>query len=382
MVSATRTDNDEKLTFISGGDISQVVGAGPFSIEPSQEITIAFALHGSSTFEGLVNSAEHADSVYNLRLNIPRPVVENKTICAGNDVFIAPTGGSSFKWYTEEFGGDLISSESSIVMPAVMRDTLLYVSSAAPTAESFRTPVVITVRPSPEIIASGPTEFCEGGSVLLSAAGEATGYTWSNGSTLQSVEANTSGSYFVTADDPDFPCASFPVDVLVHPLPKAAISTSAVMPTDGPVDFLNESIGATSWTWDFDDGETSMEQTPSHTFAEPGNYTVTLKAVSPFGCEAAESIMIGIITGLEKSLSGKIQMYPNPVQDETFFIHFDEETQAKITVVTSTGDIVFAHALQVNQEMPVPLPDFPNGIYFVKVSTPGGTVVNKVIVSR
>jgi PKD repeat protein len=54
---------------------------------------------------------------------------------------------------------------------------------------------------------------------------------------------------------------------------------SAVMPS-GPapvaVQFTDQSTGAVSWTWDFGDTGTSTQQHPSHTYMQPGTYTVTL----------------------------------------------------------------------------------------------------------
>lgn len=43
------------------------------------------------------------------------------------------------------------------------------------------------------------------------------------------------------------------------------------------VSFLDLSINATSWYWDFGDGQTSTTQNPSHTFLNPGSYTVKLR---------------------------------------------------------------------------------------------------------
>jgi PKD repeat protein len=40
-----------------------------------------------------------------------------------------------------------------------------------------------------------------------------------------------------------------------------------------------------SWLWDFGDGETSTEQNPSHTYGNPGNYTVSLTASGPNGSD-------------------------------------------------------------------------------------------------
>lgn len=38
-----------------------------------------------------------------------------------------------------------------------------------------------------------------------------------------------------------------------------------------------------SWFWDFGDGQTSTEQNPTHTYATPGSYTVTLTATNSYG---------------------------------------------------------------------------------------------------
>lgn len=40
--------------------------------------------------------------------------------------------------------------------------------------------------------------------------------------------------------------------------------------------FIDQSIGATSWQWDFGDGNTSTLQNPMHTYAAAGSYTVQL----------------------------------------------------------------------------------------------------------
>ncbi|MDD3873392.1 MAG: PKD domain-containing protein [Methanosarcina sp.] len=59
--------------------------------------------------------------------------------------------------------------------------------------------------------------------------------------------------------------------------PVAAFSIS---PTSGKaplnVAFIDNSIGATSWSWSFGDGATSTEPNPMHTYSEAGDYTIVL----------------------------------------------------------------------------------------------------------
>ena len=55
----------------------------------------------------------------------------------------------------------------------------------------------------------------------------------------------------------------------------------------GTVNFTDLSFSYTpilSWSWDFGDGNTSTLQNPSHTYAAPGLYTVTLSVINEFTC--------------------------------------------------------------------------------------------------
>ena len=52
------------------------------------------------------------------------------------------------------------------------------------------------------------------------------------------------------------------------------------------IKFLNNSLMAESYRWDFGDGsESSEEEAPSHTYANPGTYTVSLTAIGITGDE-------------------------------------------------------------------------------------------------
>jgi hypothetical protein len=49
------------------------------------------------------------------------------------------------------------------------------------------------------------------------------------------------------------------------------------------VAFKDESVGATSWKWDFGDGTSSTDEFPIHTFPGAGRYTVILDVTGPAG---------------------------------------------------------------------------------------------------
>jgi gliding motility-associated-like protein len=50
--------------------------------------------------------------------------------------------------------------------------------------------------------------------------------------------------------------------------------------------FTDQSTGGpTQWSWNFGDGNSAVQQNPSHTYASAGNYLVTLVATNGFGCK-------------------------------------------------------------------------------------------------
>jgi gliding motility-associated-like protein len=60
--------------------------------------------------------------------------------------------------------------------------------------------------------------------------------------------------------------------------------------------FIDMSIGAEEWHWDFGDGNTSNVQSPAHTYAAPGSYMVTLRVVNnTFGCDYTTTRQVQII---------------------------------------------------------------------------------------
>jgi len=71
----------------------------------------------------------------------------------------------------------------------------------------------------------------------------------------------------------------------LRPGPRADFSVSAAESIAGQtLDFTDLSDGSPiAWYWQFGDGETSIEQNPSHVYASPGIYTVTFTASNPYG---------------------------------------------------------------------------------------------------
>ncbi len=62
-----------------------------------------------------------------------------------------------------------------------------------------------------------------------------------------------------------------------------------------PVMFDNLTTNANSYSWDFGDGNTSTEVSPTHTFEEPGTYEVTLTATAVDGQEVVYTENVSVL---------------------------------------------------------------------------------------
>lgn len=129
--------------------------------------------------------------------------------------------------------------------------------------------------PHPRII--GPTELCEGDSVILSVDGAFTNYLWSNGHTEQQQIIRTAGDYFVTVTN-EFGCVSTSSHHSVRVLPR---------PEKPKITVLNDTLVATqahSYQW-FRDGLLIPGAT-NQTFAVTDSGTYQVEIANEYGCSA------------------------------------------------------------------------------------------------
>lgn len=84
--------------------------------------------------------------------------------------------------------------------------------------------------------------------------------------------------------------------VVTGATPVASFTYTPAYPDVGQlVQFSDLSTGgATSWLWDFNDGSTSRERNPSHTFASAGTYNVSLSVSGSSGSQSySRSVLVG-----------------------------------------------------------------------------------------
>ena len=140
------------------------------------------------------------------------------------------------------------------------------------------------------VTTSGPTNFCQGGSVTLTAA-TGSSYAWSNGQTTQSIIVNQAGNYSVSVGTGSgCNSVSNPIAVTVLNKPFAAITSSGVTTICNGQNVTLSSSTASSYTWS--NGLTTQNINVS----TAGNYSVTVTGSN--GCTATSAIQtvsVGVI---------------------------------------------------------------------------------------
>lgn len=120
--------------------------------------------------------------------------------------------------------------------------------------------------------------------------------------------------------------------VTLNPEPDMLFTSNTVIGEPPlPVDFYNQSTGAISYLWDFMNGNTStsLDDTVSEIFTEPGEYPVTLYGTSADGCEGSYTLVITV------EFEDLVIQMPNiftPNNDGANDTYFIQYLQAKETI--------------------------------------------------
>ncbi len=273
-------------------------------------------------------------------------------ICEGTSFVPTPTGGYTYSWDNGMPNG----------VPYTPAATATYTVTGTDANGCTGTDqVLITVTPTP-VVAFTPsvTSGCVPlGVTFTNSAPTNNTYQWvlgngstSTSSTTVSTMYTAPGCYDVTliSTTPNgcIGQATLPSIVCVNPNPVSAFTPtpSVLSQIDAYANMTNESMGATSYIWNFgDNASTSTLVSPGHLFPtdDPGTYQIMLIAVSEFGCTDTSFVNIEV--------QGELIYYVpnaftpdddehNPVFKPVFTAGFDPRDY-KMVIFDRWGEMVF-----------------------------------------
>ena len=234
------------------------------------------------------------------------------TLCAGGSVTLTSSPGASYQW--RNFGTPLVGANGQTYIATTSGSYSVTVSDATGcSATSSNVSVTANTTVNVTISAGGPTTFCTGGNVTLTAnpsggSGTYSSYQWLlNGSPISGANgvtysATAAGNYSVTvADSAGCTGTSAPQSVTVNVPPSSGISAPAsVCPNSTASASITSPVGGATYTWSVTNGTLQTGQgTSSITFsvatASPVSISVT---ATSNGCSSSgsASINIGVFT--------------------------------------------------------------------------------------
>lgn len=233
--------------------------------------------------------------------------------CEANQTFSFINSSKNYTKLTWDFGADVksqvaINNDSKILTfnSVGLKTITLTVESNNGCVSTVKKDILVEIKPEKPEISVNQALFCIKDIIRLSVPEQAgITYAWSgpnnytattNAIEIPITDLNQAGKYQVILTSGT--CSSEPANIVIPAIAKIPVANFYTEPTFNikfsapvPITFTNTSLYGDFYEWDFGDGLTSSEQSPTHIFQTEGVFRITLTAFSKNGC--ANSITRG-----------------------------------------------------------------------------------------
>ncbi len=271
---------------------------------------------------------------------------------------------------------------------------LVAMTNCAPADGEVTQNIKVVLECKTTVNAGADETICAGGNVQLNpSVSNADSYLWTPSNGLSAVNIRNpiatplaTQEYVITVTQTWSGCTdSDTISVIIN---NASAPIAAFIATEDAdnltVTLTNNSVDADTYVWSFGDGNTSVEESPTHTYAAPGLYTVKLTAKS--NCTASvgefEKDVDFRPQSIVEDLNELFEIYPNPAR-EVLAIQLVNNISPNVSVSINdlTGKSIkeINYSSFVNGKYTLDLSEYSEGIYFVKLTTESGSAVKKVV---
>lgn len=220
---------------------------------------------------------------------LPSSVVSFDTIgplgiCGGDSILLNAVGTGPFTWSDGTFGPASIYASTP--------GTYWVTVNSGCGVDTAYIDVVSEILPSGMINEGVDSTICPGTTLNLNASGNGL-FVWSTGDTASTINISLPGNYYLlTINSCGTDTSYFTLQIDTVNASFTADPVSGSLPLT--VNFTNTSTFATTYLWNFGDGNTSTEINPIHDFNTPGVFNTLLIAYNDAGCSDTAVIQITV----------------------------------------------------------------------------------------
>jgi len=271
-------------------------------------------------------------------------ITGDSTICDGESSLLTGSGGALYNWNTGQI------TSSIVVSPGVNTSySLMVTENGCVSMPAF---IGVSVSSAPSGTITENQTVCIGDQVTIIASG-GDNYNWNTGSSLDSISVVATGAtitYNVAISKLNCPDTIMLLSSILgasEPISSFSASDTVLLQSFATATFTNTSVNASSFYWDFGDGNTANGPNPWNSYTDTGYYQVTLVAINGFcpNDTMAKSDYIQVIkdtglVGISNVEFNEIKLYPNPFSSD-LQVSFDLEGIYDIQLSDLLGKIVY-----------------------------------------
>lgn len=178
-------------------------------------------------------------------------------------------------------------------------------------------------------------------------------------------------------------------DTITHQLnvdiTNAQIEVLSPLTIANPIQFASSSTNASFYQWNFGDGTFSNQESPSHVFAHPQLYVISLYVTNDAGCSSIvhDTIDLTAFVGLSEGIND-LYLYPNPVSSQLYIQNQSHETLVQANLYSTLGKLIHSYGnLGNGSTIKLDAESIPQGLYTLKlVNNKGRETQYKLVVER
>jgi hypothetical protein len=293
--------------------------------------------------------------------------VENIIQFYGQDTFDA----NNHNWEINKQGGSVMTA--NVKNPYIeFEDTgvyeIRYIASNGSRSDTLTKEIIILPKIEKDFLGND-TGWCENieTSLVVQSPEEMHCYEWSTGETTSQITVDTTGIYWVKMTTPNF-CVIY--DTIILTLDSVPAKPLIYQENDT----LRTDATTKGYQWYRND--VLMGNMPYLKISDTGIYQ--LKITTTGGCEVYSDTLHVYRVGIaELHEQNNIKIYPNPF-DNKLFIEVEEKADLELT--NNIGQVLLKEIVSNNKILDTQ--HLNQGIYFIKVITPNGTIYNYKLVKQ